>query len=111
MSMLTNNATGNCDGVVDSFGYNLSSDTNCAGFTEPGDAQSQTLPLGPLANNGGPTLTRLPLTGSPAINRVPAADCPFSTDQRDWSRPFGGTCDVGALEATPQLYLPAIRRQ
>jgi len=39
--------------------------------------------LGPLANNGGPTLTHLPLAGSPAIDAGdPAFVAPPADDQR-----------------------------
>ncbi|MFN8534783.1 MAG: choice-of-anchor Q domain-containing protein [Dehalococcoidia bacterium] len=51
--------------------------------------------LGPLADNGGPTLTQALLTGSPAINT--ANSCPASgVDQR--GVPRGAPCDVGAYE-------------
>jgi hypothetical protein len=57
--------------------------------------------LGPLANNGGPTLTRLPLDGSPVID---AGDVLFrpppSSDQRGQSRVSGFAIDIGAVEKT-----------
>ena len=55
--------------------------------------------LGPLAANGGPTLTHAELPGSPAIDHANSAACP-ATDQRDVSRPQprGGACDIGAFE-------------
>jgi parallel beta-helix repeat protein len=64
--------------------------------------------LGPLANNGGPTLTRAPLPGSPAINAGdPAAlagqnGIPTS-DQRGapFTRVSGGRIDIGAVESQP----------
>lgn len=53
--------------------------------------------LGPLANNGGPTLTSALLAGSPAIDK--ATGCPPpATDQRGVSRPQGPACDIGAFE-------------
>jgi hypothetical protein len=58
--------------------------------------------LGPLAANGGPTQTRLPLAGSPLLDRVPLgkADCgsPLFPDQRGAARPSGAACDIGATE-------------
>ncbi|MCL4303737.1 MAG: hypothetical protein KJ077_49080 [Anaerolineae bacterium] len=106
-TLLTNNSVGNCDGVVGSAGHNLSSDTNCGLFTQTGDQQNVALPLGPLANNGGPSLTHRPLTGNPAIN---GGDCigGIATDQRSFSRPFGSNCDVGAVEVGPVMYLPVV---
>jgi hypothetical protein len=56
--------------------------------------------LGSLANNGGPTSTMLPGTGSSAIDNVPLAACTVSTDQRGNPRPGQGksSCDSGAVE-------------
>jgi len=89
-----------------SSGYNLSNDTGCGGWFgsngAPGDLQSQTLTMGALANNGGPTLTMLPAAGNPAINHVPIAQCAPNVDQRGGGRPGTGTsaagCDSGAVE-------------
>jgi CSLREA domain-containing protein len=56
--------------------------------------------LGALANNGGPTLTMLPASGSSAINLVPPASCTVNVDQRGLSRPGPSktNCDAGAVE-------------
>jgi predicted outer membrane repeat protein len=60
--------------------------------------------LGPLANNGGPTMTQALLSGSPAINAgsnalaVDANGIPLTADQRGFSRISGGTVDIGAFE-------------
>jgi predicted outer membrane repeat protein len=113
-SLLVNNVTGNCDGAVNSLGYNLSNDHNCGLFTQMGDLQGVALPIGPLANNGGPTLTRLPLSSNPAIDRAPAASCP-AADQRGVVRPQHTLCDSGAVEVTAadliwRIYLPLIIR-
>jgi fibronectin-binding autotransporter adhesin len=56
--------------------------------------------LGMLQDNGGPTMTRALLQGSPAID-LPSAFCPGSTvDQRGFARPFpaADACDAGAYE-------------
>jgi hypothetical protein len=53
--------------------------------------------LGPLANNGGPTLTMALLPGSPAINAADQAAAP-PTDQRGVPRPQGPGVDMGAFE-------------
>jgi len=59
--------------------------------------------LGPLADNGGPTMTHVPATGSPVLDHGAAAGCP-ATDQRGETRPTDadgdGTavCDIGAVE-------------
>ena len=52
--------------------------------------------LGPLADNGGPTHTHALLPQSPAIDAATGA-CP-PNDQRDFGRPVGAGCDVGAYE-------------
>jgi hypothetical protein len=49
--------------------------------------------LGPLQDNGGPTMTMLPGAGSPAIGK--GTGCP-PTDQR--GDPRGATCTLGAVE-------------
>jgi hypothetical protein len=61
--------------------------------------------LGPLQNNGGPTLTHLPLSNSPAID---AGDPNFTPppfhDQRGSCcyRVFGRRMDVGSVETQPR---------
>jgi hypothetical protein len=57
--------------------------------------------LGPLANNGGPTLTMLPQPGSPAINNgFVAFAAGINFDQRGlgFPRVVGAAVDIGALE-------------
>lgn len=56
--------------------------------------------LGPLADNGGPTLTCALLDGSPAIDAGDDALSAGSTDQRGRARIFG-TVDIGAFEVQP----------
>jgi hypothetical protein len=64
--------------------------------------------LGPLADNGGPTLTHLPLAGSPLIDAGDDAEC-AATDQRGGLRPYDGDgdgpaiCDIGAVEAGAEI--------
>lgn len=67
--------------------------------------------LGPLADNGGPTLTHLPLEDSPAIDD---GECVtgLTADQRGRPRPQGATCDIGAVEYGGfawQVYVPLAR--
>nr|MBX2849834.1 hypothetical protein [Acidiferrobacterales bacterium] len=57
--------------------------------------------LGPLADNGGSTLTHALLPNSPARNTGILADCE-AEDQRGQVRDDGdGACDVGAIEFNP----------
>jgi len=109
-SALVNNGTENCDntgGTLTSQGFNLTSDTSCTPvFTNTGDITNTVIPLfGPLANNGGSTLTHALLTGSPAIDAgnnvagcLDTAGAVFATDQRGSPRPVNGRCDIGAYE-------------
>ena len=53
--------------------------------------------LGPLADNGGPTLTMALLPGSPAIDAGNTSLAP-ATDQRGFPRPAGLAADIGAFE-------------
>ena len=71
--------------------------------------------LGPLAPNGGPTLTQLPSQLSPAIDAGQLPFCtdpngsPLATDQRLFPRIMGAHCDIGAVERGPMVYLPLIK--
>lgn len=58
--------------------------------------------LGPLADNGGPTLTHLLLDGSPAINAGDPAFTGLTADQRGLTRVVG-VLDMGAVETQPAL--------
>jgi uncharacterized repeat protein (TIGR01451 family) len=75
---------------------NLSGDASC-GFSDAGSAQNANPQLAALADNGGPTPTRAPAPGSPAVETGTNTDCP-ATDQRGVTRPQGATCDIGAVE-------------
>jgi parallel beta helix pectate lyase-like protein len=55
-----------------------------------------TLGLGALAANGGPTFTEAISATSPAVNAGDNASCP-TTDQRGFAR-SDGACDIGAYE-------------
>ncbi len=91
----------NCNGSVTSLGFNLSNDQSC-NLTKWSDQQGVDPKLGPLAQNGGPTETYLPLKGSPAIDM---GFC-IGFDQRGYSRHVnlifrlhpGNNCDIGAVE-------------
>ena len=89
-------------------GGNIESPGDTCGLTDPTDLVNVTaddLKLGPLADNGGPTMTHALLPGSVAIDWIPEAMCldaagdPLTTDQRGVDRPQGAMCDVGAFES------------
>jgi len=99
-SIVANSTLGtNCHGDITDDGGNLSyPDTSCGGINfDP--------LLGQLQDNGGPTLTMAPATGSLAIegavDAICAADPVNSLDQRGEVRPQGAHCDIGAAEQAP----------
>lgn len=115
-----------CIDHVVSDGYNLESGNSC-GFTAAGDITNTNPLLGPLADNGGSTLTLALLPGSAAIDAgnpvAPGSggNACEATDQRSFFRPVDGningaaTCDIGAFEfgavaLNNQIYLPLILR-
>src|SRR5262249_20275487 len=60
--------TGGPQSGIQSYGFNLPSDNTCSLLATTALAPAP-VKLGPLANNGGPTLTHLPLAGSPVLNQ------------------------------------------
>jgi hypothetical protein len=78
-----------------SAGSNIDADDSC-GFHMTSDQVGVDPRLTPLADNGGPNLTRAPQFSSPALDAIPT--CVLGTDQRGVARPQGGACDVGAVE-------------
>jgi hypothetical protein len=90
-------------GTVTSTGYNLDSDGSCR-LTDSTDLPDTNPQLGPLRDNGGPTLTHALLPGSPAIDAIPwgtnGCGTTLISDQHGRARPqpAGGACDIGASE-------------
>lgn len=82
-------------------GGNVSGVSGCA-FTNAASKANAALNLGALQNNGGPTQTILPGTGSAAIDAGIDSVCTAAPvnglDQRGVTRPQGGHCDSGAVE-------------
>lgn len=63
--------------------------------------------LGPLAHNGGPTLTMWPLAGSPALDAGdPLFNAAGLTDQRGYLRLTGTRVDLGAVEGGLRTFYP-----
>jgi len=93
--------------------YNIESPGDTCGLVAAGndlvEISAQQLNLGPLEDNGGPTMTHALLTEpavSVAIDRIPPEDCVdgntlVTSDQRGFPRPVGDGCDVGAFELQP----------
>ena len=107
-----------CYGAVTSQGFSLLSNVDTGYCAVSGAYQPADPLLGPLADNGGPTLTHALLPGSPAIDGGNPAGCSdnagatLTTDQRGFGRPTPGQgiCDIGAFEAPQLRYLPMVRR-
>lgn len=90
----------NADAIT-SISYSLVEHSLVAPVTGVGNVGGVDPLLGPLADNGGPTLTMLLQPGSPAIN---AGSNPFSLteDQRGTQRVWGQAIDIGAVESIPE---------
>jgi hypothetical protein len=90
-------------GATTSNGNNWADDTSCA-LTDPTDDQAGTDPLlAPLADNGGPTPTRMPDAASPLVDAIVPGSCALFVDQRNATRPGDANCDIGAVERTGVL--------
>jgi CSLREA domain-containing protein len=101
-TIITDSLRVDCYGIPIDGGNNISSDDTC-GFDPANGSMPNTDPLlGPLQDNGGPTLTHALSWDSPAIDAGDNAQC-SPTDQRGFYRTDGdgdGTivCDIGSYE-------------
>lgn len=99
-------------GTLISRGYNVSSDDGDGFLNGPGDQINTDPLLGPMQDNGGPTLTHALLPGSPAINAGnPSFTPPPLHDQRGapFVRVFNGRVDIGSFETQPRRAAPTPR--
>ena len=86
---------------------NLSDDDSCPGFLQ-GDPK-----LAPLADNGGPTLTHIPLYSSDALGSGDPIVCQSAPingfDQRGEERSID-ECDIGSTEVEYvfPIYMPLV---
>ena len=97
-TIVANSSSGtNAFGTITDGGNNISSDLSC-NFTNVGSLNNTDPRLGPLADNGGSTLTMALLQNSPAIDAGNSA-VSLPTDQRGVAR--YGASDIGAFEMTP----------
>ncbi len=98
-TIVAGNSSGDISGTLASSGYNLVADSADASGFAPTDILDVDPLLGPLADNGGPTLTMALLPSSPAIDAGDNADAP-EWDQRGpgFPRIVNGTIDIGAFE-------------
>jgi hypothetical protein len=95
-----------CNGALETYGRNMFGEV--VGCSFPNSTTWGTVLLntiGPLQDNGGPTMTHALLPGSQAINGssdpfgcVDETGTPISADQRGGPRVVGPHCDAGAYE-------------
>jgi hypothetical protein len=108
-SILAGNGSYDCLGPLTDGGHDIlgSTASGCSGLTNGvnGDHVGVSASLGALADNGGPTQTMMPTSGSPAIDAGDNAACAASpandVDQRLYPRTStsNATCDIGAVES------------
>jgi hypothetical protein len=95
---------GSVEAAIGATGPNLENGTDCK-FKSAGGLEGEAL-LGPLGDNGGPTPTMLPGSGSPAINA--GKNC-APQDQRGHTRPTpAGPCDLGSVETEARTSAPTV---
>lgn len=99
-------ASSNCDAPVKSSDHSLENDAgNSCGFDLPAADPELNAPADNGATStlpgGSHLLTQSERAGSPAIDAVPKANCPTSSDERGFARPEAAEpdCDIGAFEA------------
>ena len=102
----TANASVDVNDLVSSHDYNHFEDPNPGFIAGAHDVVGTDPQLGPLANNGGPTLTHQLGAGSVVLNTIPngtnGCGNPINDDQRHQPRPSpgGGGCDKGSVEGS-----------
>lgn len=116
-TILANNVNGDCAGSATDLGNNLTTSTLACGLSHSvnGNIIGQDAKLGPLQENGGPTLTHVLLPGSPALNAGNNAiardpqNQPLVTDQRGegFARVINDVVDIGAYEEQIPCAFPA----
>lgn len=122
-SIVNDNQIDDCAGAyITSLGYNLfQTIERCFLSSMVSTDKYWAAYLGPLKNNGGPTLTHALDKKSPAIDAgacTDSAGITVTVDQRDKPRRQGGGCDIGAFEspytatfAIREVSLPLITHQ
>jgi hypothetical protein len=107
-SIIALNSTFDLNGVLTGSGHNLFGNSEGGSGYDDSDILDVDPVLGPLTDNGGPTLTHALLPGSPAIDAGDNTDAP-EWDQRGpgFPRIVNGTIDIGAFEVqAPPLRAP-----
>jgi hypothetical protein len=87
-----------CADTIQSNGHNLVGSTKQCLFAKRPSDLVKAPKLGKLGHHGGATETVPIGPGSPALDAISKAACPFAVDQRGVKRPQGNRCDIGAYE-------------
>ncbi|HTW07298.1 MAG TPA: Ig-like domain repeat protein [Acidimicrobiales bacterium] len=107
--IIAHNSGPDCGGSITDDGYNVDDDGSCGLSSANGSiSSSSTVALGPLAENGGPTESILPLYPNSAIGLIPSSTsvmvngqavqlCP-TTDQRGIGSLSGQACNAGSVQ-------------
>ena len=93
-SILSANSSFSCGVGTRSRGFNYLA-SECSSLATPRDLVGDDPMVGPLQNNGGPTMTHAPLAGSPVLEALPRG-C-GNPDQQGTDR-LPAPCDIGAYE-------------
>jgi hypothetical protein len=107
-SIIANSTGTDCENSISTFttnGANLIESIGDCTFIGPAPITGIDPLLGPLADNGGPTWTHLPMPGSPVIEAGDSSFVPIELefDQRGigYDRILGLNVDLGSVEALP----------
>ena len=102
-TLLAENPGGNCspETEISSKGYNLDSDGSCR-LDSSTDLYHPAPNLGPLRDNGGPTMTHA-ISYASAARDSGKTLLYISTDQRGKKRPVGSAYDIGSFETSPPV--------
>ncbi len=109
VALNTGGGSQNCNNDITSLGYNIDGNDDC-GLNAVGDQKNVNPQVGPLQDNGGPTigagsgealLTHALLSSSPALGKGVCV-AGLTTDQRGEVRPNPAAtpCDIGAYESS-----------
>lgn len=109
LNILNSILSGNCAldaGAIDFNFGNIESPSDTCGLVDPSNqvnVSEDDLALGTLGLYGGRTPTYVPAENSVAIDAATASQC-LDVDQRGYARPYGGACDIGAVEVTDFIF-------
>jgi CSLREA domain-containing protein len=87
-----------CSGTISSVAYNVLGISGGCVTGGTGTVTTSDVKLSTLDFHGGTTRDYAPIVASPALARIPSAQCAATVDQRGFVRPVGSSCEAGAIE-------------